>query len=106
MKHCPHCAAPFDGLVPFCWHCGRDATDSLQAFAPEPAASDPLPTTAGRTPPVDQVLPRSSDAEVAPAQVAIAANPAGRRLPRWALPAAGVLASLTLILIIGRAGSG
>jgi hypothetical protein len=105
MKHCPHCAAPFDGLVPFCWHCGRDAKDPLQAFAPEPAASDPLPATAGTTPPVDQVIPRTSDVEVAPAQVAIAAKPAGLRLPRWALASAGALAGLALILVIGRAGS-
>ena len=106
MKHCPHCAAPFDGLVPFCWHCGRDATDSLQAFTPEPAASDAVPATTGTTPPVEQVISRSSDVEVAPAQAAIAANPAGRRLPRWALASGGVLAGLALILVIGRAGSG
>ena len=74
MKHCPHCAAPFDGLVPFCWHCGRDATDSLQAFTPEPAASDAVPATTGTTPPVEQVISRSSDVEIAPAQVDIAAN--------------------------------
>jgi hypothetical protein len=105
MKHCPHCAAPFDGLVPFCWHCGRDATDSLQAFTPEPAASDAVPATTGTTPPVEQVISQSSDVEVAPAQVAIAANPAGRRLPRWALASAGVFAGLALILVIGRTRS-
>ena len=91
MKHCPNCAASSDGLVPFCWHCGRDAKEPLQAFTPEADASDALPTTAVAAPPADRVISRSSDVEVAPAAVAIAAKPAGRRLSYWALACAGVL---------------
>ncbi len=92
MKHCPNCAAPFDGLVPFCWHCGRDAKEPVRPEPPEQTASDPLPTTAGAAPSVHQVTERSSDAEATRAEVAIAANPEGRRLSRWALAVAGVLA--------------
>jgi len=104
MKHCPNCAAPSDGLVPFCWHCGRDAKEPLQAFAPEADASDALPTTAVATPPTDQVISRSSDVEVAPAEVALAAKPAGRRLPYWALACAAVLVGLATMMVIGRKG--
>jgi hypothetical protein len=105
MKHCPNCAAPFDGLVPFCWHCGRDANDPLQAFTPEPAASDAVPATTDSAQPVHQVTERSNDAEVIRTEVAIPANPAGRRMPRWALASAGVLAGLATMLAFGRAGS-
>jgi hypothetical protein len=134
MKHCPNCAAPSDGLVPFCWHCGRDAKEPLQAFTPETVAPDPLPTAGDTAPPVDKVMSRSSDVvapsadqlvsrssdvkppsvdqvisrsndrEVAPAAVAIAANPAGRRWSYWALACAGVLVGLATMLAIGRKG--
>jgi hypothetical protein len=105
MKHCPNCAAPFDGLVPFCWHCGRDVKDPLQAFTPEPAASDALPAPIGAAQPVHQVTERSSDAGPTQTEAAIAASPAGRRLPRWALAVAGVLAGLATMLAFGRAGN-
>ena len=104
MKHCPNCAAPFDGLVPFCWHCGHDAKAPVPPVPPERTASDPLPTTADAAPSVHHVTERSSDAETTRADVAIAANPAGRRLSRWALAFAGVLAGLATILVIGRRG--
>jgi len=116
MKHCPNCAAPFDGLVPFCWHCGRDVKDPLQAFTPEPAASDALPVPTGSAQPVHQVTERYSEAQVtersseagaARAEVAIAASPAGaspagRRLSRRALAVAGVVAGVATMLAIGR----
>jgi hypothetical protein len=91
-------------LVSFCWHCGRDAKEPLQAFTPEPVASDPLPATACAAPAVDQVISRSSDVKGAPAEVAIAANPAGRRLSYWALACVGVLIGLATMLAIGRKG--
>ncbi len=71
---------------------------------PEADASDPLPTTAVAAPPADQVISRSSDVEVAPAAVTIAAKPAGRRLTYWALACAGVLAGLGTMMAIGRKG--
>ena len=103
MKHCPNCAAPFDGLVPFCWHCGREAKDPVRPESPERTASDPLPTTTtGAAPSVHQVTERSSDAEATRAEVAVAANPAGRRLSHWALAFAVVLAGLATMLAVGR----
>jgi hypothetical protein len=105
MKHCPNCAAPFDGLVPFCWHCGRDVKEAVRPMPPEPTASDALPATTGAAQPVHQVTERPSDAEATRTEVVIAANPAGRKVPRWALASAGVLAGLATMLAIGRAGS-
>lgn len=102
MKHCPNCAAPFDGLVPFCWHCGRDAKELAQPVPPERRALDPLPATVGTAPSVHQVTERSSDADATRAGAAVAANSAGRRLPRWALAFAGVLAGLAMMLALGR----
>jgi len=134
MKHCPNCAAPSDGLVPFCWHCGRDVKEPLQAFTPEPVAPTPLPTAGDspssvdevisrssdvvappanqvvsrssdvKPPSVDQVISRSNDREVASAAVAVAANPAGRRWSYWALACAGVLVVLATMVAIGRKG--
>lgn len=104
MKPCPDCAAPLDGLVPFCWHCGRDVPDALGPEPPEGTASDPLPAPAGEAPPVRQVTEQSSDAKAPRADVAIAASSQGRRLPRWALAGAGVLAVLAAVLAVGRAG--
>jgi len=105
MKHCPNCAAPFDGLVPFCWHCGRDAKEPVRTESPERTASAPLPTTAGAAPTVHQATERSGDAEATRTEVAVAANPAGRRLSRRALAFGGVLAGLaTMMMAVGREG--
>jgi hypothetical protein len=105
MKHCPNCAAPFDGLVPFCWHCGRDVKEPARPMPPEPTASDALPAPTGAAQPVHQATERSGDAQATRTEVAIAASPAGRRVPRWALAVAGVLAGLAGMLAIGRAGN-
>lgn len=106
MKHCPNCAAPLDGLVPFCWHCGRDVKEPVRPEAPERSAADPLPTLAGVAPSVPQVTERSSDAKATRAEVPIAANSSGRRLPRWALAVAGVLVLVVLATMMagGREG--
>lgn len=106
MKHCPNCEAPLDGLVPFCWHCGRDVKEPVKPELPEKTAPDPLPTSAPAAPPVHQVTERSSDAEATRAEVPIAANSEGRRLPRWALAVAGVLVLVVLatMMAVGREG--
>jgi hypothetical protein len=106
MEPCPNCAAPLDGLVPFCWHCGRDVKDPLTPETPEGTASDPLPASAGVAPPVRQATERSSDAKAPRADAAIAASSERRRLPGWALAVAGVLAVLAAVLAVGRAGIG
>ena len=101
MHHCPNCAAPLDGLVPFCWHCGRDVKEPVRPVPPEETASDPLLIAAGAAPSVHQVTERSSDTEATHAEVA--ANPAGRRLSPWALAFVGVLAAgLVTMLATGR----
>ena len=106
MRPCPNCAAPLDGLVPFCWHCGRDVADPLGPEPPEGTGSDPVLAPASEAPPVRQVTERSSDAKAPRADAAIAASSERRRLPGWALAVAGVLAVLAAVLAVGRAGIG
>lgn len=104
MEHCPHCAAPLDGLVPYCWHCGRDVKEPVRPESPERTASEPRPIASGAAPSAQQVAEQSSDAADA-TRAEVAANPARPGLPRRALAfagVAGVLASLATMLVIGR----
>jgi hypothetical protein len=104
MKHCPNCAAPYDGLVPFCWQCGRDAKERIRPVPPEPVESGPLPTAAGAVPSDDPVPERSGEAETRRTDVALVPKPAGHGLSLWALVFAGVLVALATMLAIGRKG--